>query len=55
MSISKRETLSFILLALKSTERVILHLTKNVSVSSRGLRSELSIERRFVEKIFIVL
>lgn len=52
---SIKETVSFILFALKSTKRVILGLTNNFSISSRQLRSELCVEIGFVEKMVIVL
>jgi len=44
MSISVRETGSLILSALKSTERVTSDLSKDLSLSSGGLRSKLHVE-----------
>lgn len=44
MSVSIRETVSLILSALKSTERVTLDLSKHLSLSSGEPRSKLNIE-----------
>lgn len=58
MSLSIREAVSLILSALKSTERVALGFSKDLSLSSGGLRSKLNIEtweRICGEKNVIVL
>lgn len=58
MSLSIREAINLTLFALKSTERVALGLSKDLSLSLGGLRCKLNIEtweRICGEKIVIVL